>query len=117
MSNHEANKWQRHVTTGPSRRIGAKSAIMPPRIVNDMKETCANRGGTEHAGSIQGGSGRRLEWCAHLRFLVDGCLSVDQGVHKEAYLSSCKNRTGDDQVDSPARVEVDRVAIDYRGTG
>ena len=42
MSSHEANKWQRQVTTGPSKRMGAKSAMMPPRIVKDMKDTCAN---------------------------------------------------------------------------
>eukprot|EP00964_Phaeocystis_antarctica_P000807 scaffold436_cov62-Phaeocystis_antarctica.AAC.7 len=41
MSSHEANKWQRQVTTGPSRRMGAKSAMMPPTIVNETKETCA----------------------------------------------------------------------------
>jgi hypothetical protein len=41
MRSQEANQWQRHVATGPSRKTGAKSAMIPPAMVSDKKETCA----------------------------------------------------------------------------
>ena len=52
-----------------------------------------------------------------LRLLVDGRLSMDNGVHKKTHLAGRKHRTGHNQVDCPARVEIDRVAIDLYGTG
>jgi len=45
MRSQEANQWQRHVATGPSRKTGAKSAIIPPAMVSDKKETCARKQG------------------------------------------------------------------------
>ena len=54
---------------------------------------------------------------SYLRLLVDGRLSMDNGVHKETRFASRKNRTGHNQVDCPARVEIYRVAIDLYGTG
>tara|TARA_B100000768_G_scaffold181409_1_gene204276 strand:- start:1571 stop:1744 length:174 start_codon:yes stop_codon:yes gene_type:complete len=41
MRSQAANQWQRQLATGPSRKTGAKSAIIPPAMVSDKKETCA----------------------------------------------------------------------------
>ena len=43
MRSQEANQWQRHMATGPRRKTGAKSAMIPPAMVSDKKETCVRK--------------------------------------------------------------------------